>query len=133
MQFPRMDIKESDSEYTITAEIPGFTREEISIEVKDNTLTISSEHKDEKEDQKEGYIYKERSERSFTRSIGIPENIKAEEINATLDNGLLSLTIPKKERVEPRKIEIKNLDSLPEGEVSEPESEKTETPEEKTE
>ena len=96
-------------------------------------MTISSEHKDEKEEQKEGYIYKERSESSFSRSVKIPENVKAEEINASLDNGLLTLTIPKKAPVEPKKIEIKNLDALPERKVEELESEKTEEPEVNTE
>lgn len=126
VQFPSLDIKEADNEYTITVDAPGYTKEEINIEVKDDILTISSEHKDEKEENKEGYIYKERSERSFSRSIRIPKNVNAEEVNATLDNGLLTLTIPKKEPVEPRKIKIQNLEALPEGEVKEPEPEKIE-------
>ena len=75
-------------------------------------LTISSEHKEEKEEEKEGYIYKERSHRSFSRSLRIPEHIKPEEIEAKMENGLLTLSIPKKEPQPPRKVEIKSDEEL---------------------
>ena len=107
IEFPRMDIKEDEKEYSITAEVPGYTKEDVNIEVNNGMLIISSEHKEEKEEKEKDYIYKERSERSFSRAIGVPDNIKAEEVNATLDNGLLTLHIPKKELPAPRKIEIK--------------------------
>jgi HSP20 family protein len=109
IEFPRLDIKEDDKEYCITAEVPGFTKEEINIEVNNGVLNISSEHKEEKEEkeEKKGYIYRERSERSFSRSIRIPENIKTEDMDARLDKGILTLRIPKKELPPPKKIEIK--------------------------
>jgi len=134
--FPKLDIKEGENDYTITVDAPGYAKEELGLEVKDDMLRIFSEHKEEKEEKKEGYIYKERSERSFSRSLRIPENIKAEDINAALENGVLTLTIPKKEitePAEPKKIEIKNAEALPEGEIEAPEPEKTEESAEKTE
>ena len=137
LDFPKLDIKEGENEYTITVEAPGYSKEDLTLEVKDNVLRISSEHKEEKEEEtKGGYLYKERTERSFSRALRIPENVKAEDINATLENGILTLTIPKRDPVEPRRIEIKNaeVEALPEGEVEEPESEKIEEKtEEKTE
>jgi HSP20 family protein len=106
IEFPRLDIKEEETEYLITAEVPGFTKEEINIEVKDDMLTISSEHKEEKEEEKEGYIYKERSHRTFHRSLRIPDYISYEEIDAKLENGLLKLHFPKREPESPKKVEI---------------------------
>ena len=130
MQLPRMDIKEEEGEYLITAEVPGFTKGEIDIEVKDNLLTISSEHKEEKEEEKEGYIFKERSHRSFSRSLVIPENIGHEEIEAKLENGLLTLHIPKKEPEPPKRIEIKGHEEPKRLEVKEPETKESEPTEE---
>lgn len=127
VEFPRIDIKEDDKEYSITAEVPGYTKEEINIEIDNGVLNISSEHKEQKEETKKDYIYKERSESSFRRSIRIPDNIKTEELDARLDNGLLTLHIPKKELPAPRKIEIKAPEEVKRLEV------KTETPSEKKE
>ncbi len=112
LNLPIIDIKEEESEFVLTAEVPGFKKEDINIEIRDDTLTISSEHKEETEETKEGYIYKERSHRSFTRSLRIPENISAEEIEAKLEDGLLTLHIPKKEPEPPKKIEIKEEPEL---------------------
>ncbi len=106
MTFPKLDIKEEDGNYVIMAEVPGFSKEEINIEVKDDLLTIFSEHKEEKEKEKEGYIYKERSNRSFSRSLRMPDHITSEEIKAELKDGLLTLSIPKKEPEPPKRVEI---------------------------
>ena len=126
IEFPRIDIKEDEKEYSITAEVPGYSREEINIEVNNGVLNISSEHKEDKEEKKKDYIYKERSERSFRRAIRIPENIRAEEMNATLNNGLLTLVIPKKELPPPKKIEIKAPEEVKKLEVKEPQPERKE-------
>jgi len=107
IQYPKLDIKEDEKEYTATLEVPGYKKEDINIEVNDNILTISSTSKEEKEEEKEGYIHKERFESSFSRSFEVPENVTAEEIGAALNNGLLTLHIPKKELPPPKKIEIK--------------------------
>ncbi len=126
IEFPRIDIKEDEKEYSITAEVPGYTKEEVNIEVNNGILTISSEHKEEKEEKEKDYIYRERSERSFRRAIKVPESIKAEEMTATLDNGLLTLHIPKKELPAPRKIEIKAPEEVKKLEVKETPVEKQE-------
>ena len=112
MQFPKLDIKEEDKSYLLTAEVPGFSKDNINIEVKDDMLTIFSEHKEELDEEKEGYIYKERSHRSFSRSLRIPEGFTPEEITAKLEDGLLTLHIPKKEPKPPRKVEIEDTQSV---------------------
>ena len=112
IKSPLLDIKEKGEIYVLTAEVPGFSKDDINIEVKDNMLTISSEHKEEKEEEKEGYIYKERSHRSFSRSLRIPKGITPEEITAKLEDGLLTLHIPKKEPKTPRRISIESPKEL---------------------
>ncbi|MHA1266124.1 MAG: Hsp20/alpha crystallin family protein [Candidatus Helarchaeota archaeon] len=107
MSIPRLDIKEEEGSYVLTAEVPGYDKDDINIEVKDDILTISSEHKEEKSDEGEGYLYKERTHSAFCRSIKIPEGVTPEEISAKLENGILTLHIPKKEPEPPKKIEIK--------------------------
>ncbi|MHA1129708.1 MAG: Hsp20/alpha crystallin family protein [Candidatus Helarchaeota archaeon] len=111
IQFPRLDIKEGDTEYIIAAEVPGYAKDDINIEIKDNTLIISSEFEDEKEEKEEGYLVRERTQRSFSRLVRIPEGTKAEDISAHLDKGILSIKIPKKEPIPPKKIEIKTQSS----------------------
>ncbi len=112
MQFPKLDIKEEDESYLLTAEVPGFSKDDINIEVEDDVLTIFSEHEEEKEEEREGYIYRERSSRSFSRSLRLPEGFTREEITAKLEDGILSLTIPKREPKPPRKVEIEDTKSV---------------------
>ena len=102
----RLDIKEADKSYTITAEVPGYATDDINIEVKDDTLIISSEAQEEKEEQDEGYIIQERTQRSFSRLIKVPQGTNAEDIAANLDKGLLTITIPKKAPAPPKRVEI---------------------------
>lgn len=111
LQFPRLDIQENEKNYIIIAEVPGYSGDDIDIEIKGDTLTISSEHKAEKEEKKEGFILRERSQRSFYRALKIPRGISNEDIEANLEKGLLKLTIPKKEPEPPKKVKIKSSDT----------------------
>ncbi|NVM27918.1 MAG: Hsp20/alpha crystallin family protein [Candidatus Helarchaeota archaeon] len=126
MTFPKLDIKEEEGNYIITAEVPGYSKEEVNIEIKNDMLTIFSEHEEKKDEEKAGYIYKERSHRSFCRSLRIPENITHEEIKADLKDGLLTLRIPKKEPKLPKKVEIEEHKELTDMEVKEAETEEKE-------
>ena len=106
----RTDIKDADDKFVLEAELPGFDKEDISLDVKDGILTISAQHKEEKEDKDEKgqYIRRERRYGSFSRSFdvtGIDEN----GITAAYNNGVLELTLPKAQPVVPaaRQIEIR--------------------------
>ncbi|MFX1295038.1 MAG: Hsp20/alpha crystallin family protein [Promethearchaeota archaeon] len=112
VQFPKLDIKEEETHYEIMAELPGYNKDEVNIEIKDDLLTISTEHKEEKEEEQEGYIYMERLHKSFSRAFRIPKYIKSEDIKAKMENGLLTLTIPKKEPKSPKKVEIKSHEEI---------------------
>ncbi len=92
--FIRTDIRESDKEYILEADLPGFTKGDIEIKIQDNYLILSAEKKQEIEESKEGYIRKERSYGSLRRSFFL-ENVKEDEISAKFKNGVLTIVIPK--------------------------------------
>ena len=103
----RADIKESDEEYTIEAEMPGMKKEDIGLEIDDDYLTISAEHKEEKEEKNDNYIRRERRQGRYTRSFYL-ENVDQDDINAEYDGGILKVHLPKVEKtpVKKRTIEI---------------------------
>jgi len=104
-----IDITENEKEYHVKADVPGFEKDEISISLNDNILTIQGEKKKEDKDEKENYIRKERFYSSFSKSISLYENVDIDKIDASLKNGTLELRIPKKEVQEKpvKKIEVK--------------------------
>ena len=103
---PAVDISETEDTLRIRAEIPGLEREDIKIEVKDHTLTLSGERPLEGSGNNENYRNVERSYGRFFRSINLVENLKEEEIKATYRNGLLDITIPKSEASVPKQIPV---------------------------
>jgi HSP20 family molecular chaperone IbpA len=107
----RTDVIEKDNCYQLEAELPGFNKEDIHIDLKDDILTISASHKEEKneEDKNTRYIRKERHTSSYSRSFRVA-NVTHEDINASYNNGVLEVTFPKRETMpekETKKIEIK--------------------------
>jgi len=105
---PAVDIKETPKEYLVTAEVPGIDKKDIHIEIADNLLTLKGERKFEKEQKEESYHRVERSYGSFTRSFSLPTKVKADAIEASFKDGVLTVKIPKAEEMVPRKIEIKS-------------------------
>ncbi|MFX0133073.1 MAG: Hsp20/alpha crystallin family protein [Candidatus Hodarchaeota archaeon] len=107
IRFPLMDLKEEENHYILETEIPGLSKDEISIEIKDKHVEIKGE-KIEHEVEEEGeYLHKERSKTSFYRSLYLPSEIDAEKVEAKSENGILTITFPKKETEPPKKIEVK--------------------------
>ena len=105
----KTDIRDTGDSYVIDAELPGFNRDEINVEVNDDILTISAEKHSEtnEEDKKEGYIRRERYYGTVSRSFNISE-VDASSITAKHENGVLTLTLPKRKEELPKshKIEI---------------------------
>ena len=101
---PRSDLIEKPDHYLIHVELPGLERDDISIDVEDNVLTVSGETKQEREEEERGYY--ERRYGSFARSFHLPRGIKNDEIDANFKNGLLTVTVPKPEQSISRRIEI---------------------------
>ena len=104
----RTDILDKGDKYVLQAELPGFNKEDIHVDIDGDCLTIHAEHKEETEDKKHSYIRRERRYGSFARNFDISA-IKADAIEAKYDNGVLELELPKRggEEKKPQKIEIK--------------------------
>ena len=90
----RADIRETDKEYIIDAELPGVRKEDIKLDLRDDVLTIAVEHNEEINEERENYIRKERRRGSFSRSFYV-ENVKNEDVTAKFNNGILTVTLPK--------------------------------------
>jgi HSP20 family protein len=101
----RLDIKEDESGYTVEAELPGVKKDEVSLELADNTLFISVLRRREDEDEKSGYIHRERRVSSMRRGIYLAESC-GDGVEARLNDGILSVTVPKEPRPETKKIKI---------------------------
>src|SRR5215213_7318967 len=104
--MPAMDLVEADDHFLLKADLPGLSEADVSIEVRDNALTISGERKAEHERRERGWYRVERSFGSFSRSLSLPEGIDPDSISASFDRGVLSVTIPKPEQRKPRRIQI---------------------------
>jgi len=99
---PRLDISETDQDYTVSAELPGLEPEDINISLDHNALTISGEKQAEKEDKGKRYYRVERSYGSFQRSIPLPDEVDEDKIDATFKRGVLKVQIPKTQAAQRR-------------------------------
>ncbi|HHX77051.1 MAG TPA: Hsp20/alpha crystallin family protein [Firmicutes bacterium] len=101
-----VDIKENDKEYMLEFELPGINKENIDIEVSDKRLTVRVNVDEAKEMNDDKYIRKERRQSTMVRSFSI-ENVQSDKISAKLENGILSLVLPKAENLKPEANKIK--------------------------
>ncbi|HOO97583.1 MAG TPA: Hsp20/alpha crystallin family protein [Caldisericia bacterium] len=103
---PSLDVSETNDSYVVKAEVPGVLSGDIDIEVHDDVLTVTGERKEEKVDEKEEGHVKEIFYGKFSRSIRLPMPIEVDDVKAKFENGILKVTLPKSEKVKPRKIAI---------------------------
>ena len=104
--LPHLDIKQSDKEITITADIPGMDKKDVNVSISDNLLTIEGERTGEHRSEENGYVCVERSFGSFKRRLQLPQDTEAENITAEYKQGVLVLHIPRRE---PQKNEVKKI------------------------
>lgn len=106
---PAIDMRELNDRYEIEAEIPGINKEDIEIELRDDSLVIEGKTSQETEEEGEDFLRKERGYRSFYRELPLPEDVKEEEISAELNQGILTVDLPREESKEKkgRTIDIK--------------------------
>lgn len=95
--LPAVNIKENDKQFTIEFAAPGFKKDDFNIQVEENTLNISAEKKEEKNEETEKFTRKEFSYNSFSRSFTLPQTVDADKIDAKYADGILHLNISKKE------------------------------------
>ena len=104
---PTLDGYQTATDVVVKATLPGLKPEDVSIDITGETLTIKGESKAEQEVKEEDYLYQERRYGAFSRSVALPSGLKSDKAEATMENGLLTLTIPEAEEVKPKVIKVK--------------------------
>ena len=102
-----LDVVENKDDFIVKASVPGINPDDLDISYADDTLTIKGEIKSDNEAKDNQYHLRERRYGSFSRSISLPTKIKGEAIEASYQNGVITLRLPKAEEVKPKRINIK--------------------------
>ena len=100
---PSVDIHEDEKEYTIHMDLPGLSKKDVSVSIKENVLTVSGK----RESRTENLFRSERRSGSFSRSFNLPDEVNVEKIDGNFKDGVLSITIPRVKPIKPKEIEIK--------------------------
>jgi HSP20 family protein len=103
---PAVDIRETKEAYVVEAELPGLTKDDIDVTFENGVLSLTGERKLESETEEESYRRVERRYGSFTRSFTLPREVDTEGVKAAFREGLLTVTVPKREQAKPRTIAI---------------------------
>ncbi|MFW5683840.1 MAG: Hsp20/alpha crystallin family protein [Spirochaetota bacterium] len=108
---PAVDVRKTDKEYLVEADLPGMTEDDIDLRVESDRLILESSKEEEEQVEEEGYLRKERFSRTFRRSFRLPTDVNEERIKAVFQKGVLTVTLPRtKKETESagRQIEIKS-------------------------
>jgi HSP20 family protein len=103
-----VDMYETDEAVIVKSAVPGLESEDLDINITGDTLTIKGESREEEEIEEENYFCRERRYGAFSRSLTIPVSIVPDEAEAEIEDGVLTLTLPKAEEVKPKAIEVKS-------------------------
>jgi HSP20 family protein len=106
MWTPAIDLYETKDDLVVKAELPGLKLEDINVSLRENTLTIEGERKHEEEVKDDSFYRVERWHGRFFRSLDLPTMVDADKIQATYENGVLRVTLPKRPEVKPRQIKV---------------------------
>jgi HSP20 family protein len=104
---PSLDMSETKDNFVVKTEVPGIDAKDIDISLTGDVLTIKGEKKQEKEEKEEDYHLIERGYGSFSRSVRLPAEVESSEIKAAYKNGVLTITLPKSEKVKAKEVKIK--------------------------
>ncbi len=105
-----LDMYQTADDVVVKATIPGINPEDVDITITGDVLTIKGENKVEEEKKNTDYFYRERGVGSFTRTINLPADLQTDKADASFENGVLTLSIPKAEEIKPKQIKIKAKD-----------------------
>jgi HSP20 family protein len=103
---PPIDIFETQDAYKVVAELPGFSPDEVDVTVNEGTLTIKGERKFYSETNEENFHRIERKFGAFQRLVSLPQQVQSDNVVASFDKGVLTISIPKAEQAKPRRIQI---------------------------
>lgn len=101
-----VDMYETDNDLVISAAVPGLKPEDVDISISGNTLTIKGEFKSEEEGERGNWHFQERRYGKFQRSMNLPANVNTDDVDATFENGVLNITLPKVEAAKPKQIPV---------------------------
>ena len=104
--MPAVDIREEDDRFVLSADIPGVERKDVEVTMEDGVLTIKGERHAETEEKREGFHRRERVHGTFLRQFTLPDTVNADNISATVKEGVLHIEIPKQAKPEPRRITV---------------------------
>jgi HSP20 family protein len=103
---PSTDLVETDDDFRLHLDVPGMTKDDITINLQNRTLTVSGERGSDRTDEREEFVRVERAFGTFHRTFTLPDTVDADHIEATYDNGVLTINVPKTEERTRRQIEI---------------------------
>ena len=103
MSHTSCDVIDEGNQFRVKMDVPGIKKSEVNLNVTDNSIEVSAEHKDESEEKKKNYLRKERSQVSFYRSLPFSEKIVSDKVTAKLVDGVLDITLPKSKPTETQK------------------------------
>lgn len=105
--MPAVDLTETPTEYVLKVDAPGFHKENLDINLDGNVLTLSGRRESAKDEQTVGYIWRERQEGKFVRSLRLPEAVEAAKVDAIYQDGILTVRVPKASQKAATKVQIK--------------------------
>ncbi len=105
--IPAVDISEHDTEYLVKLELPGVSKDDVKITMQNNILTVRGEKRKEKESKGSNYHRVERSYGAFQRNFTLPSTVRADRIDASYSDGILTIVLPKAEEARAKQIEVK--------------------------
>ena len=114
-----VDIRQTDEAFVIEASVPGFAPDDVELTFDAGVLTINGQHKSESEDKQGSYVRRERRQMSVYRQVGLPAEVRAEEISASFENGVLRITVPRAQKSQPTRIPVTSGSSTPHSTVIE--------------
>jgi len=106
MMMPSVDVEDQGKNFCVTVDLPGFSKEDVNIEVGEESLLIHAKKSQAEEEKDKNYVRRERMTQKFYRRLDLPEKIKADDAKASLNNGVLEIILPKKEPKETKKLAI---------------------------
>ena len=105
-EYLKVNVVESEDNYTLTAEVPGMTEKDIEIEVKDGRMTLKGHVEETQEKEEDHYRMKEFHRRSFERSFRVGEGVDPDKISAKLNHGILTVVLPRREEAKPKTVKV---------------------------
>lgn len=104
--MPSVDLEDQGKNYLLKVDLPGFKKEDVQVELEEDSVTINAKRSQTEEEKNKNYVRHERSTQTYYRKIHLPEAIRSDQANAKLNNGILDITLPKKEPKETKKLAV---------------------------